>query len=360
LPAISTPTDRDLTAGFGAVRLGQNPVDTVEFFQPGPRDTSYLMSVNFNIQRQLAAQMMLEMGYLSTLGHKLASPANLTLNQVRPELMGPGNAQARRPYPQYTDVQLLAHPIGNSNYHAMNLKLDKRHSSGLQFQTNYTWARGIDDVESRGELGGNPGSAAANAYNRRADRGLSGNSISHRLIASAVYELPFGKGRSFGANSRAVNAALGGWTIGYIGEARTGPPLGVIEQTNRTNSFSPANRPNVIGDPKITSSRSRADQIRQWLNTAAFSEPAQFIFGNAGRTTGYGPGAIAMDLSVLKDFAFAERYTLQFRAEILNFINNPNFNLPNLNRGNASFGAITSLIDGNQARILQFGLHFKF
>jgi hypothetical protein len=302
----------------------------------------------------------LEVGYLSTVGHKLASPASLTLNQVRPELMGPGNAQLRRPYPQFTDVVLIAQPLGNSNYHAMNIKVDKRYSRGLHFQTNYTWARGLDDVESRGELGGNPGNASANAYDRRADRGLSGNSISHRWISAVVYDLPFGKQARFAIDNPVANAVLGGWTLGYIGEIRTGPPLGVIEQTNRTNSFSPANRPNVVGDPKITGGRSRAEQVQQWLNTAAFAEPPQFTFGNAGRTTGYGPGAIAMDLSILKNFPFGERYNLQFRCEMLNFINNPNFNLPNLNRGNAAFGRITSLIDTNQARILQFGLHFKF
>jgi hypothetical protein len=88
--------------------------------------------------------------------------------------------------------------------------------------------------------------------------------------------------------------------------------------------------------------------------------PPQFTFGNAGRITGYAPGAIGMDISVLKDFRFQERYTVQFRTEMLNFINNPNYNLPNLSRGNAAFGRITSLIDTNQARIIQLGLHFKF
>jgi hypothetical protein len=349
MPPIEIPSEKDLTPGFGAVRFGQNPQNAVEFFQPGPRDTSYLMSFNFNIQRQLPAQMILEAGYLSTLGHKLASPASLTLNQVRPELMGPGNAQIRRPYPQFTDVVLISQPIGNSNYHALNLKLEKRYSRGLHLQTNYTFARGIDDVESRGELGGGPGNASADAYNRRADRGLSGNSIKHRWITAVVYELPFLKSNP-----------LGGWTLGYIGEIRTGPPLGVNEQTNRTNSFSPANRANVVGDPALSGSRSRAEKVARWFNTAAFAEPAQFTFGNAGRTTGYAPGAIAMDLSILKDFRIAESYTLQFRCEMLNFINHPNFNLPNLNRGNAAFGRITSLIDTNQARILQFGLHFKY
>jgi hypothetical protein len=360
LPATNPPSEKDLTPGFGAVKVGQNPTNSIEFFQPGPRATSYMTSLNFNAQRQLGSQVVVEAGYLSTLGHKLASPAALTLNQVRPELMGPGNAQIRRPFPQFTDVTLIAQPLGNSNYHALNIKFDKRYSKGVHFQSNYTWARGIDDVESRGELGGNPGNAATNAYDRRADRGLSGNSIKHRWISSLVYELPFGKGRTFDISNRFANRVFGGWTIGYIGEFRTGPPIGAVEQTNRTNTFSPANRPNVVGDPKISGGRSRAQQLDRWFDTAAFAEPALYTFGNAGRTTGYGPGAIAMDMSILKDFAFADRYTVQFRGELLNFINNPNFDLPSLTRGNASFGRITSLIDTTQSRIVQFGLHIKF
>jgi hypothetical protein len=360
MPPIEIPTERDLTPGFGAVRPGQSPVNAVEYYEPGPRDTSYLMSFNFNIQRQLPWQMLVEVGYLATVGHKLASPAGITLNQVRPELMGPGNAQLRRPFPQFTDVTQIAQPLGNSNYHAMNWKLDKRYASGLQFQTNYTFARGIDDVESRGELGGNPGNANANIYNRRADRGLSGSSIKHRVISSVVYEFPFGKGKPRSISNPVLNAVAGHWTIGYIGEFRTGPPLGVNEQVNRTNAFSPQNRPNVTGESKINSSRSRAQQIDRWLNIGAFAEPALYTFGNAGRTTGYGPGAILMDLSILKDFHIRERHSLQFRLEMLNFINNPNFNLPNLSRGVATFGRITSLIDSNQARIIQLGLHYKF
>jgi hypothetical protein len=360
MPPILAPSESDLTPGFGAVPPGASPQNAIEYFQPGPRAGSYLMSTNFNVQHQLPGQTVVEVGYLATAGRRLASPAALTQNQVRPELMGPGNAQSRRPFPQFTDVTLVSQPFGNSNYHAMNIKVEKRYSKGLHFETNYTFAKGIDDVESRGELGGGAGNAGANAYNRRADRGLSGNSVKHRLISSVVYELPFGKGRSFDISNPVANGVLGGWTIGYIGEIRTGPPLGVIEQTNQTNAFSPANRPNVVGNPTISGSRSRADQISRWFDTAAFAAPAQFTFGNAGRITGYAPGAIAMDVSILKDFRFMERYTLQFRTEMLNFINNPNFSLPNLNRGNAAFGRITSLIDTNQARIIQLGLHFKF
>ncbi len=359
MPAAVIPTNADLTAGFGAVRVGQAPVNSIEYFDPKGRATPYLMNFNFNIQRQLPWQMLVELGYLSTLGHKLAIPAALTLNQVRPELMGPGNAQARRPFPQFTDVTQIAAPLGNSNYHGMNIKVDKRYSSGLHFQTNYTWAKGIDDAESRGEIGGGAGNAYMNVYNRRLDRGLSGNSIAHRSITSVVYELPFGKGRRW-ASTGPAHWLAGGWTIGYIAEFRSGAPWGVAENVNRTNAFSPQNRPNVVGDPKLPGGRSRNDFTTRWFDAAAFAEPAQFTFGNSGRISGFGPGSVAMDLSILKDMTFLERYNLQFRTEMLNFPNMPSFGLPNLSRGAGTFGRITSLVDGNQARIIQFGLHFKF
>ena len=358
MPAATVPTDADLTPGFGAVRVGQSPVNSVEYFDPKGRPTPYLMNFNFNIQRQLPWQMLVELGYLSTLGHKLAIPASLTLNQVRPELMGAGNAQLRRPFPQFTDVTQLAPPLGNSNYHGMNIKVDKRYSAGLHFQTNYTWAKGIDDAESRAEIGGGAGNAYMNVYNRQLDRGLSGNSIAHRSITSVVYELPFGKGQGFVSDP--AHWLLGGWTIGYIGEMRTGAPWGVNENVNRTNSFSPQNRPNVVGDPRLPDGRPRAEFTRAWFNGSAFAEPALYAFGNAGRISGYGPGSVAMDLSILKDMKFGERFSLQFRTEMLNFANTPSFGLPALNRGATTFGRITSLVEGNQARIIQFGLHLKY
>jgi hypothetical protein len=360
MPTGSVPKESDLAPGFGAVPVGQSTYTSVEYFDPVGRATGYMMTFNFNIQRQLPGQWLVEVGYLSTLGHHLPIPAALTLNQVRPELMGAGNAQVRRPFPQFTDVTQLAPTIGNSNYHGMNLKVDKRLSRGLNVQSNYTWARGMDDCESRGELGGGAGNAYANVYNRRSDRGLSGNSISHRWITSVLYELPVGKGRRLDLDSAAADLIFGGWSLGYIGELRTGAPWGVIEQTNRTNAFSPANRPNVVGNPSISGDRTRGEQVTAWFNTAAFAQPAQYVFGDAGRTSGFGPGAVVMDLSVLKDFRIHERVTVQFRCEMLNFINNPNFSLTNLNRGNASFGRITALALGNEARIIQFGLHLKF
>jgi hypothetical protein len=357
LPPIPVPTEADLTPGFGAVPVGRPPTNQAAFFEPHNRRSGYLETFNFNVQRQVTANLLVELGYLATLGHKLPAPESLTQNQVRPERMGPGNAQIRRPFPQFSDVLVINPAVGNSNYHGMNLRVEKRHSHGLQFQANYTWSRFLDDVNSLGELSGGP--AYADVYNRRADRGLSGNHLSHRLVLGALYEFPIGNGRAWNLSRPLWKHLLGGWSTGFNASVHSGPPYGVIEQTNQTNSFSPAQRPNVSGDPRIRGHRSRGEQIEQWFDTAAFRQPPQFTFGNAGSTAGYAPGAIALDLSILKEFRPVEQHRLQFRTEMLNCPNHPNLLLQaqNLQRGNPAFGRINASGPG---RIIQLGLRYSF
>jgi hypothetical protein len=294
------------------------------------------------------------------MGHHLASAAALALNQVVPSLMGPGNAQIRRPFPQYSNVTLDAADIGNSNYNGLNVRLQKRYSHGLHFQANYTFARFIDDIASRNEPGG-VSNDFQNVYDHHGDRGLSGFDVMHRLVLSSVWEVPFGHGRRFDIRNRILDTVVGGWSAGYIAVVQSGQPYGVVELTNTTNAFSPSLRPNVVGSPLISTDRSKADKLARWFNTGAFAIPAANTFGNAGRTDGYGPGLTSMDLSILKEFRLtAERHRLEFRLEMLNFLNHANFANPNVSQGNAAFGQITSLYAGNQSRILQLGLHYKF
>ena len=362
LPPIAQPGNDQLVAGYGAVPVGQNPTLAVEFFEPSGRVVPYLITYNFNIQRQLPGNAVFEIGYLSSLGHKLNAPGTRSINQVDPSRIGPGNAQALRPFPQFSDVRVLSPTIGNSNYHGLNFRVEKRYSRGVQFNANYTWSKAIDDVESRNELGGNAGDLAfANQYDRRADRGLSGNHIAHRFIGSVTWDLPFGAGKRFNTESSLVNQIVGGWSTSLVYEARTGSPFGVIENnaaaiyptaaTVRSDAVAPYQqnpnwRDNVLTEP--------------FFDTTSFAAPAQYTFGNLGRTVAIGPGAIISDLSLLKSFSIQERHKVQFRAEAMNFLNRANFALPNQNHGVANFGRINGLIGGNQARIIQLGLHYKF
>jgi hypothetical protein len=360
LPSISLPTEAQRTAGFGAVPVGASPTTAIDFFEPTGRKVGYFEQFNFNIQRSLRKDTVLEVGYLNNMGHHLASSAAETLNQVVPSLMGPGNAQVRRPFPQYSNVTIDAPDIGNSNYNGLNVRVQKRYSHGLHFQANYTFARFIDDIASRNEPGGVTNDFQ-NVYNHKGDRGLSGFDVKHRLVLSSVWELPFGHGRAFDIHNRVLDEIAGGWSAGYIAVVQTGQPYGVVELTNTTNAFSPSLRPNVVGSSVLSSDRPKAAKLAQWFNTAAFAIPAANTFGNAGRTDGYGPGLMSMDLSVLKEFRLtAERHRLQFRLEMLNFLNHANFGNPIVSQGNAAFGQITSLYAGNQSRIVQLGLHYKF
>jgi hypothetical protein len=356
LPAPVAPSNDLLVPGYGAVKVGQSPTLAVEFFEPKGRAVPYLFNFNFNVQRQLPGNAVFEVGYLSTLGHKLTAPGSRSINQVDPSRIGPGNAQALRPFPQFSDVRVIAPTIGNSNYHGVNFRLEKRFSRGVQFNANYTSSKAIDDVESRDEIGGNAGdNAFANQYDRRADRGLSGNHIAHRFISSATWDLPFHAGQ------RVLNQVVGGWSTSLIYEARTGSPFGVIE--NNAAAIYPTAvtvRSNAVA-PYRENANWRSNVLSEnFFDTSAFAAPAQYTFGNLGRTVAIGPGAIIADLAVLKSIKIREQQRVQLRVEMLNFLNHANFGLPNQSRGVANFGRISGLIGGNQARIVQVGLHYKF
>lgn len=357
LPFIAPLTEASLVPGFGAVRVGAAPTLAVEFFEPAGRTVPYLNTFNFNIQRQLPFQSVLEVAYLGSLGHKLGAPTSRSINQVPQSLIGTNNnPQVLRPFPQFSDVRVLSATVGNSNYHGLNVRLDKRLSHGLQFGFNYTWSKAIDDVRSRNELGGNAGdNAFGNQYDRRADRGLSGNNIGQRFVSNATWAIPSPAGNGL------LKQTLGGWSTSLLFEARSGAPFGVIENNGAAiYPTAAAVRSNVVS-PYTENANWRANVLAEpFFSTASFAAPALNTFGNAGRTVASGPGAIVSDISLLKDFRINESHRLQFRAESLNFINHANFALPNQQRGNPNFGRISSLIGGNQARIIQLGLHYKF
>jgi Carboxypeptidase regulatory-like domain len=355
-PVLSSPTPAQLTPGYGAVPVGQTPTTSPTFFQPD-RQTGFLYQTSFDIQRELGRSTMLDIGYVGSFGHHLTATVSQSINQVPTSELGPGNLQSLRPFPQFSNVQILGADLGRSDYNALNIGVDRRLSSGLQFKVNYTYSVFLDNLNARSEVGNVP--AFTNFYNQANDWGLSANDLRHRLVVSTIYELPVGKGKLYSPSNRFVDGLIGGWSLGAIIETHTGPPLGITELTNNTNSYSDGVRPNVVGNPSLSGNPTRAQQLAEWFNTAAFAAPAPYTFGNAGKTFGVAPGLFSLDASLLKDFTW-ERYTLQFRVEALNFTNHANFAPPNTQQGSATFGEVTSLVAGNQARIIQLGLHLKF
>src|SRR5262249_51093307 len=144
---------------------------------------------------------------------------------------------------------------------------------------SYTWSRFFTNASTPGTSLGDDAGPYSNFYNRAADYGPSDNDIRHRFSFNAVYQLPFGEGRRWLSKS-VLGKVVGGWSLSNVTTIQTGPPFSVTAQTNTTNAFSAgALRPNVLRNPNLSGDQRT---VTQWFDTAAFVQPAQFQFGNAG------------------------------------------------------------------------------
>jgi hypothetical protein len=329
--------------------------------------TSYSPQWSFTIQRELARDMVLEAGYLGTLGIKLQQ-------NVQPNNSQPGSAAVdpRRPYagliydagvvfPPYITVQGNSVPVtqvnvyqmsAQSNYHAFFLRYEKRFTRGLSVLSAYTFSKAITNAPQYRNAGGANGSENSppqNSYNLQAERGLASFDVRQRWVTSVVYDLPFHKnflardwqisgiltlqdGFPFTINLAGDTAGIGGGTGGILIRANTVPGQNYELDSNQ----------------KSTS---------KWFNTGAFVSPAAYQFGNIGRNTVVGPGMVNVDTTVARTFRFTERLNMQFRAEFFNLANHPNFNLVGRIINQPNFGGVLSQFD---PRAIQFGAKFSY
>ena len=351
VPGVNA-TAPELNDSFGAVPVGRNATTAVTYFEP-KRHTGYSEQFNLSVQRELAGNSVVEVSYLGNLTRHLPN-ANLPINQIRPEILGPSaSTQSFRPFPQFSNVTLLAPTMGVSSYHGGVVRFEKRFSRGLNILSTYTFAKFIDNIQDAAAVGAS-GGPYSNYYDRRADRGPSDNDIRHRFTWSSVYEMPLGKGRRF-LTQHPLRYIVGDWAIGSVINVQSGPPFTVTTQTNTTNAFSAGGlRADVLRDPNLP-----VDQrnLGQWFDTDAFRQPAQYRFGNQGVNLLRGDGNINFDFSILRNFSFTETKRLQFRAELFNALNHTNFNVPGRVFGAAGFG----LVSGSApARRIQLGLRLTF
>jgi hypothetical protein len=345
---VGTPARDD---SFGAVRVGQAATTAVTYFERD-RKTGHAKQFNLGVQQELPGRMVLELAYLGNLSRNLPG-TNLSINQIAPDRLGPGVTQRDRPYPQFANVSIVLPAIGRSDYHAGSMRLEKRFSRGVSLLATYTRATFLSDTDDGGASVGDVG-VYQDYYNRAADYGPAGNDIRHRLTMSSVYELPVGPGRRFLA-SHWLGHVVGGWSIGVLGTLQSGPPFTVTTQTNSSNAFSAgALRANVSGDPSLPTSERT---LGGWFNTAAFSQPAPFTFGNSGRGILRGDGVVNFDLSLAKHVELARGKGLQLRVEAFNAFNHPNFGLPGHTFGAPNFGIVSSASSG---RTIQLGLRATF
>jgi len=340
-----------LTPGFGAVPVGQATNTSVTYFDPH-RDTGYAQQFNLGIQHELSGSIIVEATVLGNLSRKMPA-SNLALNQILPSLLGPNcDTQTCRPYPQFTNVSIEIPTIGVSNYYAGMVRIEKRYSYGLNFGATYTFSKFLaNDNDPGSSLGSNP-SVYSNYYNRRADYGPFVDDVTHHLVLNWVYELPFGSGKRWLANSP-LRYAVGGWSLGNFTTIQAGAPGTVVTQTNNCNCFSAGSqRPNLIGNVGLA-----AASVAEWFNTAAFVQPATFTFGNEGVGIIRGPGLIDTDFSVIRSFRLTERAHAELRGEFFNALNHTNFSMPGLTFGGSGFGVISA---AGPARQIEVGTRLVF
>jgi hypothetical protein len=316
--------------------------------------TSYTQTWNLSLQRQFANNLAAEVAYVGNKGTRLQyGPAGNV------PLPGPGNVQARRPYPKW-GVFLLHQWGGSSTYNSLRAKIEKRFSNGFSFLGSYTIPKCLDVPGS--EEGAAPATCVDNL-----NKGPCSFDVAQNLVTSYIWELPFGKGRKFFSQApRAVDFLIGGWQWQGINTLQSGLAYTVGINTDRANTGQSGQRPDVVGpavEPKTlgcwyftaTNPACRALLPNQ---AETFALPAQYTWGNAGRGILRGDGLVQLDMSLIKNFKVTESKSFQFRAQVFNVTNTPTFGSPGGTWNLATGGQVTST--RNQPRLFEFGLKFNF
>jgi len=263
-----------------------------------------------------------------------------------------------KPFPRFTGVSLYRNNVGNTNYNALQAKLEQRFSRGLSFLVSYTRSKLIDEASSVFDASILTGPIAnfpvADSFNRRLERDLSTGDIPNVSVASFTYELPIGKGKRFNPGGVA-GAILNDFEVAGVVTLQSGIPLAVTQATN-FNAFAGfgTQRPNRVANPNLPSSQ---QTTAQFFNTAAFVQASQFTIGTSSRNPVRGPKYQNADIALIKRIAFGETRNVELRAEAFNVTNTPPLGAPNVVLNSAGFGSITSAGD---PRVVQLGIKLNF
>jgi len=255
------------------------------------------------------------------------------------------------------------------------LVLQERFTNGLQAQVNYTWSKCLSDTPGFfGQFGDNVPTEAQtiagwafpqNPYDQGGDYGKCPQNIASLFNGYVVYELPFGHGRRYASSvGNALNYVIGGWRVSSSFVFHTGFAQTVFASSDTSGTGGFSTRPNCVkGVPShVPMTFDPATGGVAFLNPAAVTSPAAGTFGNCPVGAFDGPGYKDADLSIAKDFHFTERHSLEFRMDVLNFTNTPNFNFGQEFSGQHTAGASNygEIFTSQGARQIQFGLKYSF
>jgi hypothetical protein len=320
---------------------------------------------NLAIQHELPGQMALEVGYEGNhQSHQLLQPdpnACPTIFTTNSSI----TCQSLRLYPDLGSISGTA-SFGFGNYDAMTASLQKRLSMGLQFQAAYTYGHAL--ANSGTTLSGSSGLYNIDGTNISESYTTASWDIRHNFTSGFNYDLPFGRGKQFGGSMNHVTQALlGNWQVNGILSLRTGQPF-----TIRSNGCSFVSEDGGACGPTLATGSANAAppggrNPNEWFNTANFvpisslTVAQKLTQGDVGLQSNVGPPTRTLDFSIFKDFAFTERWKIQFRAEGTNVANTPQFGTGNLdtNQQDSNFGRLSGTQSGSE-RHIQFSLRLQF
>jgi hypothetical protein len=355
-PATGNPFPGYSTQNLPAMTAlpAATPFNQVNWFiAPNSKD-AYSLQYNFGVQRQLDAATVVSLAYAGSTNKRLNIGANYNIAATP----GPGDPVNRRPYP-YISPTFYSWSGGSGNYNAMQVQLSRRFSKGLASTVAYTWGKSID--EGCSGFFGSEGCSVQQVYNiNKAERSVSAFDVTHNIVASWNYALPMGRGKLLNVNNAIANFLIGNWQWSGFAKFHSGTPYNVNLTADIANlGINGYERPNLVGNP-VPSNRT----YKNWLNYSAFAVPAQYTYGTVGRNPFRTQFYKTFDMSMYKEFPFADRYRVKVTADAFNIFNQHAFGSPisNLSKGDPASGGTFGVVNGTStgARGVQMSAKFTF
>jgi Carboxypeptidase regulatory-like domain/TonB-dependent Receptor Plug Domain/TonB dependent receptor len=330
-------------------------------YYPRSIPTTYIQEFLVSVQHQLPGAILLDTSYVYTRGTNLNYTTNI--DAVTANNLGcSGGWWVCNPNPNFPYIAGLIFD-GWSNYNALQLRIQKRMSRGLQFQANYAFSKSLDTGTSRG-WGSGGVETYQNPYSPASNYAPSAFDLRHILVGQVLYELPFGAGRQHALHG-VLDEIAGGWRVSTIAQWHSGLPFTPSVSSAGRNTIDPglntcwsctlyAVR---VGDPYAGGGHNTPGQ---WFNPAAYALPAPGTFGQNLRDSLYGPHFFNMDFGIGKTFSIRERLKFEFRADAYNVLNHIDYGNPNSSIDSSTAGMIIGTDVANSPRVWQLGGKLSF
>jgi hypothetical protein len=311
-------------------------------------------SWNLSIEHQFGQNLVVRGAYVGSESYHQSDIIDQNPGICGPVVGGACSNGTRSTYTNFLNI-LDNFSNGTSSYNALQLGVERHLNHGLQFQSNFTWSKTMDTASSGNISFGT--NQLPNPFDLGYNRGISAENVPFIWVSNLVYTSP-----ALRDKNQFIQQILGRWEVSGIVTFQSGFPFGISggEGNNNSGALQFEDRADVVpGQAFNVRQGGKSQWLNEYFNTEAFTNNAPGTFGDSGKNMFQGPPFRTMDLAIVKNWAFFERYSLQFRWEMFNAFNTPSFGNPDNTVGDGNFGKITG-IGPVLPRVMQAGLKFAF